>query len=195
MTVFFKHHPDKCEKYVFIKVSGLRHLYWRSVNQNSSFNSEKSFHPKTKTYFFTLWKFKSYHKYGQHSPHVLCNNHGNFMWNWRDDVVIFTEEGKIGHPKISLLWMGHVNVSSIWREDHCDWHQRAWLGKFNQLCKYIKSCVNYSRLNHKGNNFSCKNILRGLDQQRMTPRITMSMGPTWGPPGSCRPQVGPILAP
>ena len=25
--------------------------------------------------------------------------------------------------------------------------------------------------------------------------ITNSMGPTWGPPGSCRPQMGPMLAP
>ena len=25
--------------------------------------------------------------------------------------------------------------------------------------------------------------------------IARIMGPTWGPPGSCRPQVGPILAP
>ena len=26
-------------------------------------------------------------------------------------------------------------------------------------------------------------------------RIAKFMGPTWGPPGSCRPQMGPILAP
>ena len=28
-----------------------------------------------------------------------------------------------------------------------------------------------------------------------TPQITKFMGPTWGPPGSCRPQMGPMLAP
>ena len=27
------------------------------------------------------------------------------------------------------------------------------------------------------------------------PQIAKFMGPTWGPPGSCRPQMGPILAP
>ena len=27
------------------------------------------------------------------------------------------------------------------------------------------------------------------------PQITKFMGPTWGPPGSCRPQMGPMLAP
>ena len=28
-----------------------------------------------------------------------------------------------------------------------------------------------------------------------TPLIARIMGPTWGPPGSCRPQMGPMLAP
>ena len=28
-----------------------------------------------------------------------------------------------------------------------------------------------------------------------TTRIAKCMGPTWGPPGSCRPQMGPILPP
>ena len=28
-----------------------------------------------------------------------------------------------------------------------------------------------------------------------TTQIAKSMGPTWGPPGSCRPQMGPMLAP
>ena len=29
----------------------------------------------------------------------------------------------------------------------------------------------------------------------ITSQIAKFMGPTWGPPGSCRPQVGPMLAP
>ena len=28
----------------------------------------------------------------------------------------------------------------------------------------------------------------------ITPQLAKSMGPTWGPPGSCRPQMGPMLA-
>ena len=31
-------------------------------------------------------------------------------------------------------------------------------------------------------------------QRSVTSQITRFMGPTWGPPGSCRPQVGPMLA-
>ena len=30
---------------------------------------------------------------------------------------------------------------------------------------------------------------------RICPLIAKSMGPTWGPPGSCRPHMGPMLAP
>ena len=30
---------------------------------------------------------------------------------------------------------------------------------------------------------------------KITPKIATFMGPTWGPPGSCRPQMGPILTP
>ena len=35
----------------------------------------------------------------------------------------------------------------------------------------------------------------GINTQWHRPKITRFMGPTWGPPGSCRPQMGPILAP
>ena len=31
--------------------------------------------------------------------------------------------------------------------------------------------------------------------QDIMPQISKFMGPTWGPPGSCRPQMGPMLAP
>ena len=30
---------------------------------------------------------------------------------------------------------------------------------------------------------------------KLTTQIAKFMGPTWGPPGSCRPQMGPMLAP
>ena len=34
-----------------------------------------------------------------------------------------------------------------------------------------------------------------FDNFIMTTQIAKFMGPTWGPPGSCRPQMGPMLAP
>ena len=37
---------------------------------------------------------------------------------------------------------------------------------------------------------------RSIDYiSKLTTRIAKFMGPTWGPPGSCRPQMGPMLAP
>ena len=36
--------------------------------------------------------------------------------------------------------------------------------------------------------------LAGFEMPYLT-QIAKFMGPTWGPPGSCRPQMGPILAP
>ena len=35
----------------------------------------------------------------------------------------------------------------------------------------------------------------GLTPSGVTSQIAKFMGPTWGPPGTCRPQMGPILAP
>ena len=34
-----------------------------------------------------------------------------------------------------------------------------------------------------------------MNPLEITPQIAKFMGPTWGPPGSCRPQMGPMLAP
>ena len=34
-----------------------------------------------------------------------------------------------------------------------------------------------------------------VEQWRKGTQISRFMGPTWGPPGSCRPQMGPMLAP
>ena len=37
--------------------------------------------------------------------------------------------------------------------------------------------------------------LRRYDVHVKSPQIAKFMGPTWGPPGSCRPQMGPMFAP
>ena len=38
----------------------------------------------------------------------------------------------------------------------------------------------------------CRDTLQALG--RLVPQIARFMGPTWGPPGSCRPQMSPMLA-
>ena len=42
--------------------------------------------------------------------------------------------------------------------------------------------------------FSIGSLIFEMRQSNST-QIAKFMGPTWGPPGSCRPQMGPILAP
>ena len=41
----------------------------------------------------------------------------------------------------------------------------------------------------------CLNLNCVYDSFYEVPQIANFMGPTWGPPGSCRPQMGPMLAP
>ena len=46
-----------------------------------------------------------------------------------------------------------------------------------------------------GSNLRYYDPLAYGEAKRKPTQIARSMGPTWGPPGSCRPQMGPILAP
>ena len=38
-------------------------------------------------------------------------------------------------------------------------------------------------------------VVRSILTTSILPQIAKFMGPTWGPPGSCRPQIGPMLTP
>ena len=40
-----------------------------------------------------------------------------------------------------------------------------------------------------------QSVTEGTVVVEMTTQVARLMGPTWGPRGSCRPQVGPMLAP
>ena len=54
--------------------------------------------------------------------------------------------------------------------------------------QYIQDgCLNTS--------ISTQYSVHGNSWQMADPQITKFMGPTWGPPGSCRPQMGLMLAP
>ena len=64
------------------------------------------------------------------------------------------------------------------------------------ICKWISKLFSYS--------YMSSNILNISDWYQFVPRQIMMrwtshktkfMGPTWVPPGSCRPQMGPMLAP
>ena len=52
------------------------------------------------------------------------------------------------------------------------------------FCRFLCECCGWA---------GCHMCL--LTWRLVSPQIAKSMGPTWGPPGSCRPQMGPMLAP
>ena len=76
-----------------------------------------------------------------------------------------------------------------------------WLPSFMELilvdrCDYcfILCWVYLYVRNHKrGPSFQFSGSSRLIKSQAS--QIAKFMGPTWGPPGSCRPQMGPMLAP
>ena len=48
---------------------------------------------------------------------------------------------------------------------------------------------------YNSNHLQKNNIITSSDSHTfIQPQIAKFMGPTWGPPGSCRPQMGPMLA-
>ena len=54
-------------------------------------------------------------------------------------------------------------------------------------------CLEYLKSSY----YSCAiaSVRHATDTDKQIPRsIAKFMGPTWGPPGSCRPQMGPMLA-
>ena len=75
------------------------------------------------------------------------------------------------------------------------WHQESW---------YLQAPEEYSGLSTSGatitKSIHCPRFKSGLQGKslmrlNMLPQITKFMGPTWSPPGSCQPQMGPMLAP
>ena len=78
--------------------------------------------------------------------------------------------------------------------------KHAWIMKYFSICIVIKVTQNMKNINHKGCNCiiccgtSNKDTLLSSFMCNST-QIAKLMGPTWGPPGSCQPQMGPMLAP
>ena len=73
---------------------------------------------------------------------------------------------------------------------------------YKAICKYFRLTINSDVLWHPSpisqDEFKVWIYKISSWWQKITCRqtqIAMSMGPTWGPPGSCQPQMGPILAP
>ena len=115
------------------------------------------------------------------------------------------------------IQLNKTGLSSIWPH-----RKRIMVIYFLPKCTYFTSyvqtekCPQHSKnkettgsyfLHHKCHNWSCikvgsiifvlcgRSSLTKKVRYVMSTQIARFMWPTWGPPGSCRPQVGPLLAP
>ena len=59
----------------------------------------------------------------------------------------------------------------------------------------ISKCISFAKNVWISIKITPKCVPVGPIDNKSTSQIAKFMGPTWGPPGSCRPQVGPMLAP
>ena len=87
----------------------------------------------------------------------------------------------------------------VWMIDLCGWQAKKWglwnCLSFNATCAHSRSPASseagwlpLAACGHLG-----KPVLASHNNKG--PQITRFMGPTWGPPGTCRSQMGPMLAP
>ena len=71
-------------------------------------------------------------------------------------------------------------------------HTEFWMVNSDQL-GFDKHAYIYTHTHIYINIYICHDRQNRLIFQSETPQIARFTGPTWGPPGSCRPQVGPCL--
>ena len=84
-----------------------------------------------------------------------------------------------------VVWLEIMLQSSCW------WIETSW-GPCHVTVKSTPICAN----NESGyDTIYLLKIFTFSKCSRETPQIAKFIGPTWGPPGSSRPQVGPMLAP
>ena len=80
--------------------------------------------------------------------------------------------------------IGHEQIPRIRVQDTQEWHEPPWVDGFRPM---------------PANDLISKLSKPSQSDTAITPdlssQIAKFMGPIWGPPGCCRPQMGPMLAP
>ena len=91
--------------------------------------------------------------------------------------------GQTSWPKLVQVMVCYIMARSHHRNQCC-----LIVYKIRNDEPHVKPFYSYFKYFHSTE--SVKNAVSGLMSQ-----IARFMGPTWGPPGSCRPQIGPMVAP
>ena len=121
---------------------------------------------------------------------------------------LMTVSKKSNHQTEMFIFYLHLNSANILVPLGKTYHQ----GSLDKGCRSGKiyssiypfafkdinvAIVNSDLQNLDGNSSNNPELLKMSAQKlsTVTSKITKFMGPTWDPPGSCRPQMGPMLAP
>ena len=107
---------------------------------------------------------------------------------WLSEAVISLFQYRIGRS--GVISTSHKQSRTrirIWKYSN---RSEIWQASL-QPC-----CPNAHRFSKRYKIFNAQTRrFEALRDLMKTPQIARFMGPTWGPPGSCRPQMGPMLAP
>ena len=95
---------------------------------------------------------------------------------------------------MALSFCSHLNSNKVIGTMVCIGHASSTLVAYgNFYCRIkVKNWITTNQIWHWVW-FRDQHVRHGAGISRS--QITKFMGPTWGPPGSCRPQIGPMLAP
>ena len=98
----------------------------------------------------------------------------NWPWyKWYLVALFFNKAENVKYPIVT----GTHTVHNI-----CSHIEKSWLGRMVLLTKFV-------------NHIAFLQLLIFPDVRSLLPLIVRFMGPTWGPSGADRTQVGPMLAP
>ena len=196
-------------------------IAWCSIcNKHWSNPLVTQFHDPTTIHIINLYHFDSLrlrdvymHRYTIPSlvqiMHVACSVPGHYLdqrWNIGflgtqfSEILIefqaFTLK-KIHLKTLSAKWRPSCLILNVLRGWYCLTITRSMI---TQICDHGNQCimVQLSMFITAGS-WNClivsKKMVTQFTYYTVITQIAKFMGPTWGPPGSCRPQMGPMLAP
>ena len=96
---------------------------------------------------------------------------------------------------------GCIYLISLNIVSSCSWFQQTRTGTYDygpiQICCFFTFFFpSAARRSEKRKKVAGADLKRAnIVKPNIAPQIAKFMGPTWDPPGSCRPQMGPMLAP
>ena len=119
--------------------------------------------------------------YSHHAP--ICNHILSLYF-----PLPYVYENKLGHHCACRC------PSNWWHQAIC-WQRASYIGEYAVYVPYLGFRI-YLLTSWR----LSKQPTRSLENMRRSQcfedtQIAKFMGPSWGPPGSCRPQMGPILVP